>query len=218
MRMTNAGAQMRQRTPRVVLRPFSPSRSRNPGLPGRAGDSAPARAMRISISLRRAAEAWRRRRREGSPRRRDRRRSAPLRAEKSPPAHAARWRNRNGRRAGNSPAICASARKSSIEDLISTMVIMPSSASATRSARRPERSVTSGISASPSARSRRQTPRRMASARSDWRPSGGSAGGSSPKSGSCRAKPDGHVLYRLCSRRYWLKSAGEGSRSRDSQS
>src|SRR3954469_5761174 len=66
-----------------------------------------------------------------------------------------------------------SARKSSSDDLISTIQISPRSFSATRSARRPEGSDSSLTQAKPSERSSRAVPRATASAVSDWRRSGG---------------------------------------------
>src|SRR6185437_13720173 len=65
-----------------------------------------------------------------------------------------------------------SARRSSTEDLISTIQISPRSFSATRSARRPDGSGNSLTQENPSERNSRAVPRAIASAVSDWRPSG----------------------------------------------
>ena len=83
-------------------------------------------------------------------------------------------------KAKNSRSQCAryschfwSARKSSTDDLISTIQISPRSFSATRSARRPDGSGNSLTQENPSERSSRAVPRAIASAVSDWRRSGG---------------------------------------------
>src|SRR6185437_7359621 len=65
-----------------------------------------------------------------------------------------------------------SARRSSIEDLISTIQISPRSFSATRSARRPDGSGNSLTQENPSERNSRAVPRAIASAVSDCRRSG----------------------------------------------
>src|SRR5579871_4600468 len=70
-----------------------------------------------------------------------------------------------------------SVRKSSIEDLISTIQISPSPPSATRSARRPESSGSSGTQDNPSVTSKRCVPRETASAVCDWRRSSRARGG-----------------------------------------
>src|SRR5579872_6218392 len=59
-----------------------------------------------------------------------------------------------------------------MDDLISTIQISPRSLMATRSARRPEGKDSSLTEAKPNDRSRRAVPRAIASAVSDWRPSG----------------------------------------------
>ena len=83
-------------------------------------------------------------------------------------------------KAKNSRSQCAryschlwSARKSSTEDLISTIQISPRSFRATRSARRPDGNGNSLTQENPSDRSNREVPRAIASAVSDWRRSGG---------------------------------------------
>src|SRR4029079_6452861 len=70
-----------------------------------------------------------------------------------------------------------SARKSAIEDLISTIQISPPGSSATRSARRPDGSGSSLTTQRPYACRSRAVPRATADAVSDWRPSTGSSRG-----------------------------------------
>src|SRR5262245_1743428 len=93
-----------------------------------------------------------------------------------------------------------SARRSSTDDLISTIQISPRSLSATRSARRPEGSGNSATQAKPSERNSRAVPRATASAVSDWRRSGGGTrwiwrAGDSMLSEPSRFRSDAHLTF-----------------------